>query len=216
MVSQLSEIWSGFSIPDPDPDFLPIPDPDPVSQIPNPGVKKAPEPWYRIPDPDSQHLRFWLCSGCRGYCWLLTGRCCFNNSFNGSALRSFYVQKRIFSIFYLNIISPIFTVFKLWCPAHLFPNTPRISHIVISLTYHPARVKIVYRGAALPLPLTLHTPPSPVYYTFALSAGGHGFSFFPCPHFNPSLRSQKRLWFFGNNVSGIKYCKAFSSFKEDR
>jgi len=29
---------------DPDPDFLPIPDPDPVSQIPNPGVKKAPEP----------------------------------------------------------------------------------------------------------------------------------------------------------------------------
>jgi hypothetical protein len=44
MVSQLSEIRSGFSIPDPDPDFLPIPDPDPVSQILNPGVKKAPEP----------------------------------------------------------------------------------------------------------------------------------------------------------------------------
>ncbi len=33
---------------DPDPDFLPLPDPDPVSQIPNPGVKKAPEPWSRI------------------------------------------------------------------------------------------------------------------------------------------------------------------------
>ncbi len=50
MVSQLSEIWSGFSTPDPDldPDFLAIPDPDPVSQIPNPGVKKAPEPWSRI------------------------------------------------------------------------------------------------------------------------------------------------------------------------
>jgi hypothetical protein len=31
-------------IRDLDPDFLPIPDPDPVSQIPNPGVKKAPEP----------------------------------------------------------------------------------------------------------------------------------------------------------------------------
>ncbi len=63
-----SRIW----IPDPDPDFLPIPDPDPVSQIPNPGIKKAPEPWSRIPDPDSQHCKFWLCSGCRGYRWLLT------------------------------------------------------------------------------------------------------------------------------------------------
>ncbi len=27
IVSKLSEIWSGFFIPDPDPDFLPIPDP---------------------------------------------------------------------------------------------------------------------------------------------------------------------------------------------
>ncbi len=56
-----------------------IPDPDSVSQIPNLGVKKAPEPWSRIPDP--QHWRFWLCSGCRGYCWLLTfnRRCCLNN-----------------------------------------------------------------------------------------------------------------------------------------
>ncbi len=47
MVYQLSEICSGFPsrirISDPDPDFLPIPDPDPVSQIPNLGVKKAPE-----------------------------------------------------------------------------------------------------------------------------------------------------------------------------
>ncbi len=120
---------SRIRIPDPDSDFLPIPDPDSVSQIPNPGVKKAPEPWSRIPDPDSQHWKFWLCSGCRGYwyCWLLTfnGCCCLNNSFNGSALRSFYAQKRILRICYLNIISLIFTVFKLWCPAHLFPNTPR-------------------------------------------------------------------------------------------
>ncbi len=118
---------SRIRIPDPDPDFLPIPDPDPVSQIPNPGVKKAPEPWSRILDPDSQHWRFRLGSGCRGCRWLLTfnGHCCLNNSFNGSALRSFYVQKKIFCIFYFHIISLIFTVFKLWCPAHLFPNTPR-------------------------------------------------------------------------------------------
>ncbi len=70
MVSQLSEIWSGFSIPDPDPGsdswLLPIPDPDPESQILNPGVKKAQDPWSRILDPDSQHCRFWVCSGCRG------------------------------------------------------------------------------------------------------------------------------------------------------
>jgi hypothetical protein len=44
MVSQLSEILYGFSIPDLDPDFLPIPDLDPGSQITNPGIKKAPDP----------------------------------------------------------------------------------------------------------------------------------------------------------------------------
>ncbi len=70
MVSQLSEIWSGFSIqiriPDLDPDFLPIPDPDPGSQIPNPGIKKAPDPWSQIPDRDSQHWRFRVSSGSMG------------------------------------------------------------------------------------------------------------------------------------------------------
>ncbi len=97
-----------------------IPILDPRSRIQ--GSKK-----HRILDPDSQHCRFWVCSGCRGQHRLLTfnGRCCLNNSFNGSALRSFYVQKRILRIFYFHIISLIFTVFKLWCPAHLFPNTPR-------------------------------------------------------------------------------------------
>ncbi len=70
MVSQLSEICSGFPsqirILDLDPDFLPIPDPDPVSQIPNLGAKKALESWSRIPDPESQHWRFQVFSGCRG------------------------------------------------------------------------------------------------------------------------------------------------------
>ncbi len=37
MVSKLSEMWSGFFIPDPEPDFLLIPDP---------GVKKAPDPQH--------------------------------------------------------------------------------------------------------------------------------------------------------------------------
>jgi hypothetical protein len=35
-----SQIW----IPSLDPDFLPIPDPNPGSQIPIPGIKKAPDP----------------------------------------------------------------------------------------------------------------------------------------------------------------------------
>ncbi len=43
-----------------------IPILDPRSQIPNPGVKKAQDPWSRILDPDSQYCRFWVCSGCRG------------------------------------------------------------------------------------------------------------------------------------------------------
>ncbi len=57
---------SRIRIPDLDPDFLPIPDPYPETQIPNPGIKKAPDPCSVIPDPDSQHWRFRVCSGCRG------------------------------------------------------------------------------------------------------------------------------------------------------
>ncbi len=154
--SQIPDLGSKFFpswIPDPRSEFFPsgILDPGSASKnlsiltiriltfYPSGSWSCIPDPESRgqkgtralIPDPgsSSQHLRFWLCSGCRGYRWLLTfnGRCCFNNSFNGSALRSFYVQKRIFSIFYFNTISPIFTVSKLWCPAHLFPNTPRIN-----------------------------------------------------------------------------------------
>jgi hypothetical protein len=57
---------SRIRILDLNPDFLPIPDPDPGSQIPNPGVKNAQDSWSLILDPDSQHCRFWVCSGCRG------------------------------------------------------------------------------------------------------------------------------------------------------
>ena len=57
---------SRIRIPDLNPDFLPIPDPDPGSQIPNPGIKKATDPWSRIQDPDSEHWRFLVGLGCRG------------------------------------------------------------------------------------------------------------------------------------------------------
>ncbi len=129
MVSQLSEIRSGFSIPDPDPgsESWLFTYPGSRSWIPDPESRGQKRTGSLIPDPDSQHCRFWVCSGCRGWQRLLTfnGRCCLTNSFNGSALRSFYVQKRILRIFYFHIVSLIFPVFKLWCSAHLFPNTPR-------------------------------------------------------------------------------------------
>ena len=70
-----------------------------------------------------QDTNFWLW----GELQLLTlhRRSCLNSSSNWSALRGFYVQKGIVCIFYFHIISLISTVFKLCCPAHLFPNTPR-------------------------------------------------------------------------------------------
>ncbi len=84
----------------------------PRSQIQGSKRNRSPDPGSRI---RIKHWRFRLSSGCTGYRWLLTfnGPCCLNNSFNGSALRSFYVQKRILRIFYLNIISLIFIAFKL-------------------------------------------------------------------------------------------------------
>ncbi len=96
---------SGFPprirIPDLDPDFLPIPDPDPVSQIPNPGVKKAPEPWSGIPDPDSQHWRFWLCSGCRGTIgyWSSTGAAVFTTHLMDQLSEAFMCKKEFFLYF---------------------------------------------------------------------------------------------------------------------
>jgi len=54
-----------------------------------------------------------------------------------------------------------------------------------------------------PLSSSFLTCPLPLRdYTFALWASGHRISFFSRSLFNPAL--QKRLWFFGNNVSGIK------------
>jgi hypothetical protein len=70
-----------------------------------------------------QHWRFRICSGCRR---LLTfnRHCCLNNSFNGSAPRSFYKQKRICCIFYFRTIALIFTVLsydalRICFPIHL-------------------------------------------------------------------------------------------------
>jgi hypothetical protein len=45
------------------------------------------------------------------------------------------VQKGILHILYFHTISLICTVFKLCCPAHLFPNTPRICYFFQFLTF---------------------------------------------------------------------------------
>ncbi len=123
MISKLSEIWSGFFIPDPDPDFLAIPDPNLGSQILEQEVKNAPDPRSQILDPDPQHWRFWICSGCSGYRRLLTfyGTCCLDNSFNWSALRSFYVQKWILCIFlFLHNLSNFYS-FQVMMPYAFVP-----------------------------------------------------------------------------------------------
>jgi hypothetical protein len=49
---------SGIRIPDLDPDFLPIPDHYTGSQIPNPGIEKAPDPRSRIRIPNTGDFRF--------------------------------------------------------------------------------------------------------------------------------------------------------------
>ncbi len=105
-----------------------IPILDPRSQIQGSKRQRIPDPRSRIRIRNTGDFGFAQAVGRRGKRQLLTfnGHCCLKDSFNGSALRSFYVQKRILRIFYKHIISLIFTVFKLWCPAHLFPNTPRM------------------------------------------------------------------------------------------
>ncbi len=97
-----------------------------LSQIPilDPRSRIQGSKRHRIPDPKS-----WIWIRNTGDFWFpqvtFNGRCCLNDSFNGSGLRSFYVQKRILRIFCFDITSLMFTIFKLRCPAHLFPNTPR-------------------------------------------------------------------------------------------
>ncbi len=97
----------------------------PRSQIQGSKRHRSPDPGSRIRIRNTGDFGFAQAVGGSVCYWLFNGRCRLYNSFNGLALRSFYVQKRILRIFYLNIISLICTVFKLCCPAHLFPNTPR-------------------------------------------------------------------------------------------
>ncbi len=103
-----------------------IPILDPRSRIQGSKRQRIPDPGSRIRIRNTGDFRFAQAQGVASVKVLtFNGRCCLKDSFNGSALRSFYVPKRILRIFYLHIVSLIFTVFKLWCPAHLFPNTPR-------------------------------------------------------------------------------------------
>ncbi len=68
MVSQNSEIWSRLSIPDPDPGSASwlFTYPRSLSWIPDPESRDQNGNGSLIQDPDSQHWRFRVCSGCRG------------------------------------------------------------------------------------------------------------------------------------------------------
>ncbi len=71
------------------------------------------------------------------------------------------------------------------------------------------------KGAATPSPFSLHTVPPPrVLHARIMSGWARSFLFFP-PFFQTFFMFTKRLWFFGNNVSGTKTERVFSSFKED-
>jgi hypothetical protein len=129
-----------------DPDFLPIPDPDPVSQIPNPGVKKAPEPWSRIRIRNTGDFGFaQAVGGTVGY-WPSTGAAVLTTHLMDQLSEAFMCKKE-FSVYFILPLSLIFTVFKLWCPAHLFPNTPRNWRIFSSyplwriFTSNPSQIK---------------------------------------------------------------------------
>jgi hypothetical protein len=54
--------------------------------------------------------------------------CCLNDLFSRSDLESLYAKRHSPHI-YFDTISLICTVFKLFCPAHMFSNTPRRSAI---------------------------------------------------------------------------------------
>jgi hypothetical protein len=57
---------------------------------------------HRIPDPDSQHCRFQVCSGCRGWRWLLTfkGRCCLATH-SMDQLSEAFMCKKEFSVYFI-------------------------------------------------------------------------------------------------------------------
>ena len=60
-----------------------------------------------------------------------------------------------------------------------------VSHIVISPTYNLLMERLSMKEPPPPPPFSLHTPPSPVFYTFALSWWTRIFVF-SCPPFHPS------------------------------
>ncbi len=62
-------------------------------------------------------------------------------------IRSFYVRKGFLRILYFNTTSLICTVFKLCCPAHLFPNTPRTCiYLNLFTSTHKIDMGLLYRS----------------------------------------------------------------------
>ncbi len=83
--------------------------------------------------------------GSAGY-WLSTGAAVLTTHLMDQLSEAFMCKKE-FSVYFILPLSLIFTVFKLWCPAHLFPNTPRNWRIFSSyplwriFTSNPSQIK---------------------------------------------------------------------------
>ncbi len=84
---------SRIRIPDLDPDFLPIPDPEPGSQIPNPGIKKAPDPWSWIRIRNTRDFGFAQAVGGSIHYWLSTGTAILRTHSMDQLLEAFLCKK---------------------------------------------------------------------------------------------------------------------------
>ncbi len=130
MVSKLSEIWSLIRV------FH-------LSRIPILGPGSRIQGWkrHRIPDPWSRTAT----RGNFGFALAVGGSVGYWHSTGAAVLTTHSIDqlwKRILRIFYFDTVSLIFPVFKLWWPAHLFPNTPR--------TYLTYKVLYICMGAFSP------------------------------------------------------------------
>ncbi len=102
-----------------------IPILDPRSRIQGSKRHRIPDSGFRIRIRNTGDFGFaQAVGGSVGY-WLSMGAAVLTTHAMDQLSEAFMCKKKIIRILYFHIISLIFTVFKLWCPAHLFPNTPR-------------------------------------------------------------------------------------------
>ncbi len=91
---------SRIRITDLDPDYLPILDTNPGSQIPNPGIKNAPDPWSRIRIRNTGDFGFaQAVGGSVGY-WLSTSAAVLRTNLIGQLSKAFMCKNK-FSVYFI-------------------------------------------------------------------------------------------------------------------